>query len=190
MIPDAMLLTIAMYLEADELMRFEILSKKFCGLKENLDKEVWQVVCHRRWKDWPRYRWENLRKSHANLTTKTWKQRYLWVGADYSRTLITTEELETRLWYFNFTPESGGRGLETMRKCGFFRNNMFVPGYPPLGYELVVSGQRQWLHIGMFPPHTVDRLANGEWIIKNQNVTFVSNHETEKLTYRERGFQG
>lgn len=191
MIPDAMLLTVASYLEGDELMRFEIISKKFHSLKESLDKETWKEVCHRRWREWPRYRWENLKKSHLRLTNKTWKQRYLWVEADYSRKTITIAELEGRSWWFNFTPQAGGRGLDTLTRCFFGRGFMVVPGFPPFHCRLVNDGEQQRLYVHNFPPQTIERLtSNGEWVMKNQNVTCVSSHETDTPTYRDRGFQG
>ena len=190
MVPDAMLLTVASYLEGDELMRFELVSKKFRDPDKSLDKEVWQHVCHRRWKDWPRYRWETLQKSHHHLITKTWKQRYIWVEADHSRMQMTPEELEASHWYFNFTPEAGGQGSETLTRCFFERGFMIVFGWPPLQCRLVDEGNRQRLLVNDFPPHTIERCANGEWVIQNQNITCVSSHETDTLTYRDRGFQG
>ena len=191
MVPDAMLLAVASYLEGDDLMRFELISKKFRALEEILDKETWRDVCQRRWRDWPRYRWENLQKSHLRLTNKTWKQRYLWVEADYSRSKMTIEELEGGIWYFNFVPEMGGRGLDTLTRCFFGRGFMIVPGFPPFHYRLVEDGGHQKVYVHIFPPMTVERLAsNGEWVMKNPNVTCVSSHETGTLAYRDRGFQG
>ena len=190
MVPDAVLLSVAFYLDGDDLMRLELISKKIRGLNESLDREVWQELCHRRWMAWPRYRWKNLQESHHHLTNKTWKQKYLWVEADYSRTRITMGELETSHWYFNFTPEAGGRGSETLTRCFFERGWMLVDGWPPLKCQLVDGGRVQKMYINNFPPHTVKRRANGEWIIKNQNVAVVSSHETDTLAYRERGFQG
>ena len=110
---------------------------------------------------------------------------------DVTRTRITVEELESRRWHFNFTPEAGGRGAATLRTCSFRGDSMCVPGFPPLRFRLVDSERRQWLFVNNFPPHTVERrAADGEWIIKNENITCVSCHETEAPTYRDRGFQG
>jgi hypothetical protein len=187
-IPDALLLLIASYLGSDDLISFELVTIKF----RNLPLEgLWEAMCHERWKAWARYRWENLQKSHRHLTIKTWKQRSLWVEKDFARTKLTEEELETRLWYFNFTPEAGGHGSDTLRKCYFHGGCMFVPDYPPFLCRLISDGPVQRLHIHNFPPHTVERLtSNGEWVIKNENVAFVSCHETDTLTYNDRGFQG
>lgn len=190
MVPDTMLLAVALYLDGTELMCFERVSKKIRGLKDKLDEVAWQAVCHRRWRGWPRYRWTNLQQSHQHINSKTWKQRYLWVERDFERTRITVEELETRLWYFNFTTEAGGRGSETLRKCSFGGGAMHVPDFPPLHYWLVDDGRQQTLCIHNFLPHIVERLAsNGEWVIKNRNITCVSSHDTEALVYRDRGFQ-
>ncbi len=190
-VPDAILLDIASYLDGTDLMQFELISNKFRSLNDSLDKEVWQQICHKRWMAWPRYRWKNLQESHRHLIRKTWKQRYLWVEMDYSRTRITVEELETSQWYFNFTPEAGGRGSETLTRCFFGRGFMIVFGWPPLRCRLVDDENQQKLYVSDFPPHTIERRAsNGEWVIKNQNVICVSSHETDTLTYRDGGFQG
>eukprot|EP00531_Pseudo-nitzschia_arenysensis_P013691 CAMPEP_0116118564 /NCGR_PEP_ID=MMETSP0329-20121206/2170_1 /TAXON_ID=697910 /ORGANISM="Pseudo-nitzschia arenysensis, Strain B593" /LENGTH=200 /DNA_ID=CAMNT_0003612197 /DNA_START=89 /DNA_END=691 /DNA_ORIENTATION=- len=191
MIPDAILLAIASYLDEDDLMRYELISKKFRSLSDSLDKEVWQKICHRRWMAWPRYRWEILQESHHDLIRKTWKQRYLWVEMDYSRTRITLEELETSQWYCNFTPEAGGRGSETLTRCFFGTGFMIVLGWPPLRCQLVDGEHEQKLYVNDFPPHSIERQAsNGEWVIKNQKVICVSLHETDTLTYRDGVFQG
>jgi hypothetical protein len=185
-IPEALLLVITSYLGIEDLMSFELVTRKFRDLPL---EGLWETMCHRRWKAWARYRWENLQKSHRHLTLKTWKQRCLWVEKDFARTKLSEEELETRLWYFNFTTEAGGRGADTLRKCYFHGGYLFVPDFPPFPCRLINDGPAQRLHVEHFPPHAVERLlSNGEWVIKNQNVTFVSCHEMDTLTYNERCF--
>jgi len=196
MIPDAMLLLMASYLDGDDLMSFELVSKKFRSLP-GLDTKVWQSLCHNKWTDWPRYRWEHLRKSHPRLVGKTWKQRYLWVSKDFRRTTMTTDELESACWYFNYTPQAGGLGSETLTRCFFRSGIMAVQGFPPLPCRLVFNDEtnRQELKVYNFPHHSIARLEhNGEWIMTNENVTVVSAHETDVtaniLNYHGRGFQG
>jgi hypothetical protein len=49
------------------------------------------------------------------------------------------------------------------------------------------------LHVYAFPPHRIDRLTeSGEWLIMNDNVTFVSSScddDHARPTYTDRGFQ-
>ena len=176
MVPDAILLAAASCLEGSELMQLEMVSKKFHNLKEDLEKEVWKDICHRRWNNIPRYRWEKLEKAQPILVTKSWKQRYLWVEKDCSRTEITWEDLQKSEWYFNFKPCAGGRGLQTLQKCFFpQKGSMTLMGWPaPLRCQLVQGRRHQLMLINEFPPHAIDRCKNGEWCIQNQNVLIVS----------------
>ena len=176
MVPDAMLLTIASYLEGNELMQLEIVSKKFHSLHKDLEKDVWKDICHRRWKDWPRYKWENLQKIQPRLVTRSWKQKYLWVEKDYARKFLTWDDLRTNEWYFNFKPHAGGRGVETLQKCSFpERGRMVLSDWPlPLYWQLGRHRQQQYMMINEFPPHVIERCKNGEWKIENENVVFVS----------------
>ena len=189
-VPDSLLLAISSYLGVDELITFELVSKR----TRKLDlASLWEDLCDKRWKDWPRYRWVNLRNSHPVLVSKNWKERFLWVEKDHSRKILPRDELLRLQWFFNFTPNAGGRGWETLRRCWFHGEFLFVPSYPPLRYRLIPPGNGdgpQKLEISNFPSHTIERLThNGEWIIKNENVTFVSCHETEELVFKDRGFQ-
>ena len=186
-VPDSLLLAIVSCFDENDLIAFELVSKRIRNL--NLTSS-WEGLCHKRWQDWPRYRWRNLRDPY--LIDKTWKQRFFWVEKDYARTILPRDELESIQWYFNFTPEAGGRGSQTLRRCVFRGGMMYVPSFPPLICRLVYHAdvRQQKLYVENFPPHTIERLAcNGEWIIKNENVTCVSCHETEKLAYNDRGFQ-
>ena len=176
MVPDAMLLNIASYLEGNELMQLEIVSKKFHSLHKDLEKDVWKDICHRRWKDWPRYKWENLQKIQPRLVTRSWKQKYLFVEKDYARKCLTWDDLRTNEWYFNFKPHAGGRGTETLQKCSFpERGRMILSDWPhPLYWQLGRHRQQQYMIINEFPPHVIERCKNGEWKIENENVVFVS----------------
>ena len=48
--------------------------------------------------------------------------------------------------------------------------------------------QHQVVRIANFPPHEIKRLDDGQWLIYNENVTFVSCQRGELPTYDERGF--
>jgi hypothetical protein len=101
------------------------------------------------------------------------------------------EELESLAWFFNFTPQAGGRGSETLQKCKFSQGFLFLDQYLPMPYRLEVVDGVQYLRIYHFPAHRIDRLTCcAEWVITNPNVTFVSCDENGTLTYTERGFQG
>eukprot|EP00980_Cylindrotheca_fusiformis_P019295 scaffold6614_cov88-Cylindrotheca_fusiformis.AAC.6 len=122
----------------------------------------------------------------------SWKARYAWVQLDLSRTVLTEMELETMDWYFNFTPQVGGRGKDTLRRCIFRDGMLLIVGFPPLPYNLVkIGSHKQALVIEDFPLHFVERLKDtGEWLIKNPNVTMVSScDESGALSYTDRGFQ-
>jgi hypothetical protein len=150
----------------------------------------------------------------------TWKQRYVWMKREIQRTHITISELENTgddhddhddddlrniVWWFNFTPSAGGRGNETLCRVQFSQGFLFVPLplFLPMPYRLIVDeadddgeedGQRrQYMQILDFPRHHIQGLhESGEWLITNDNVTFVScssGIEDDRPTYNERGFQ-
>lgn len=110
---------------------------------------------------------------------------------DIVRTRITWEELQELSWWFNFTPRAGGRGTATLRHVQFLQGFLFVPEYcPPMPYRLELVNGAQYLHIYDFPPHRIERLPScGEWIIFNENVTFVTCEEGGRPVYGARGFQ-
>ncbi len=184
MLPDSMLLAVASYLEGDDLLQLVLVSKKFHGLNEDLEKDIWKDICHKRWNYWPKYKWENLQKSKPQLVSTTWKQRYLWVEKDRLRTRLTHQELETGQWYFNFKESAGGRGPETLQNCSFRRGALILHGWPALQYRLVDGEQGQTMIIHEFPPHMIQRVSDGEWMIQNENVYMRSYHaENQILLY-------
>lgn len=188
-LPDAILKDIASFLLPTDLGHFEMVNRRTCRLDTD---ELWKWLCSDRWKEWPRYRLtaERLVWIRENLSNLNWKGLFVWTEKDVKRTRITWEELEALSWFFNFTPQAGGRGSATLQKCRFNQGLLFLSQYLPMPYRLEVTDGSQYLRIYHFPPHRIDRLPNAEWIITNINVTFVSNDDNEALTYRERGFQG
>lgn len=188
-LPDALWKCIASFLSPRDLCQFEMVDRRNHQLDTD---ELWEKICQDRWMPWPKYRltperraW--MQENHSNLN---WKGRYVWAEADATRTRIDWEELEELSWYFNFVPEAGGRGNETLQTCQFLQGFLFLSQYLPMPYRLEVEDGIQYLRIYHFPPHRIDRLPNTEWLITNTNVTFVSCDENEILTYTERGFQG
>jgi hypothetical protein len=189
-LPDALILTIASFLQATELYRLEKIDKRTHRLETD---ELWQKLCEWRWAPWPRYKLTPARMDwiNENLSDMKWKGRYVWGEEDARRARITWEELESLKWFFNFTPHAGGRGQETLQKCQFQQGFMFLSQYLPMPYRLEVVDGVQYLRIYHFPPHRIDRLrCCAEWIMTNENVTLVSCDDDETLTYRDRGFQG
>mmetsp|Transcript_11192 Transcript_11192/g.25929 ORF Transcript_11192/g.25929 Transcript_11192/m.25929 type:complete len:157 (+) Transcript_11192:1-471(+) len=123
-----------------------------------------------------------------------WKNTYQWAWREVHRTQLHEGEMEALHWYFNFTPLAGGRGLETLVRAEFSRGYMFLPNgqFPPLPYTLETDEEnnKQYVRIANFPPHVVSRIADdGEWLIANSNVTFVSCDYMGTLLYRGRSFQ-
>lgn len=51
-----------------------------------------------------------------------------------------------------------------------------------------LASMTQTLQIANFPPHHIERLDNGEWLIYNENVTLVSCQPDQECTYNKRGF--
>jgi hypothetical protein len=121
------------------------------------------------------YPYENYKKSYRHLFLEV------------RRNKIQNQDLESLDWYFNYTPIAGGRGKDTLVSCSFRNGQLHLVGYSPLPYYISLDGSL--LGIGIFPPHQVNRLPNGEWLIINENVTFVSCEPNGVLTYSDRGFQ-
>jgi hypothetical protein len=189
-LPDAIVKHIASFLPVKELCHFEQLDRRTRAIDTD---EIWRKACENRWRRWPRYKLtpSRLRWIEENLPNLSWKRRYAWGEGDASRTRMMWEELESLSWFFNFTPQAGGRGNESLRKCRFSQGMLFLPQYLPMPYRIEVSDGVQFLCIYHFPPHRIERLpCCAEWIMTNENVTFVSSDQNDTLTYAGRGFQG
>lgn len=192
---EELLLQVAEFLPARDLLQFQSVSKEFSRLDTD---SVWKKLCKKRWQPWPRYRLTKQRKQDFNRTmpgTK-WQARYITTEQDATRTTLHSNELHERQWYLSFVL-SGTRGEGRSDHMGVFftpGGALLVPGYPPLPVELrqeepPVSpdhiranlrgdrpfSERQWLRISDFPPHFISRKASdAEWLIVNENVILVS----------------
>mmetsp|Transcript_4049 Transcript_4049/g.8587 ORF Transcript_4049/g.8587 Transcript_4049/m.8587 type:complete len:249 (-) Transcript_4049:2019-2765(-) len=188
---DIQLMIASFHLPLD-LLNVACVSNQFRGL--NVDR-IWKERCSERWKEWPRYRMSSSRISYleSKLPNTCWKQRFLWVEKDVVRTTLDQEEFESLGWYFNFTPSAGGRGDETLTRC-IFRNGLLHLArleYPPMPYRLDnVNSSQQRLIILPFPSHNIQRIdEDKEWLITNENVTFVSCGDEGELRFKMRGFR-
>lgn len=207
---DDLVLQVAAFLPPSDLTQLESVSTYVSHL--NTDT-LWKNLCQHRWQHWPRYqltpeKWQELESSIPRVR---WKDRYRLTEHDVARTEITDEEIEKLGWYFNFTLGAGGLRGDTLQRCFFKSGLLFLEDYPPLPYEIKtyatpkparsrwdVNGQtgqtgqtstRQWLKIAHFPPHFISRLSeSAEWLIANENVTFVSCDEKGTLCYTGRDF--
>ena len=184
------------YFDAQTLLNLPCLSRRLRAFGDaNLDP-LWKKRCRTRWQDWPRYRLteERERELAERFPTYNWKKKYLFMEKDSMKQTLTKDELESLGWYFNFTPAAGGREDETLTRA-FFRDGSLhligMPHYPPMPYRLVnVNTQQQQLMIVPFPSHNVSRNEEDrEFLITNENVTFVSCGSDGELRYRQRGFR-
>lgn len=188
---DELLLHVASFLAPVHLLRLECLSTYTYRLDTDA---LWRNACQRRWEKWPRYRLTSERMSKMNRSDPRvgWKEQYRIVERDVIRTEVTMEELEELSWYFNYTRGGGLIAEATLLKCFFKDNFLFLEGYPPLPVQIKEEmpprppiradevaarpfSKRQWLKIADFNPHFISRTSsNAEWLIINENVTFVS----------------
>jgi hypothetical protein len=143
---------------------------------------AWKYRCDSDFVPYPRYDCQKY-----GYPCEDYKKSYRYLFSEVRRKKIHIHDLESLDWYFNYTPVAGGRGKDTLVSCSFRDGQLHLVGYPPLPYY--ISLDASLLGIGIFPPHHVNRLPNGEWLIINENVTFVSCEPNRILTYRDRGFQ-
>jgi hypothetical protein len=192
---DILCSSLAPYFDAQDLLSIPCLSRRLRASDANLDP-LWRKHCQRRWQHWPRYRLTDERDNELaeRFPMYTWKQKYLWAEKDAMRTTLTKNELESLGWYFNFAPSAGGREDETLTRAVFRSGSLHLigmPQYPPMPYRLVnVNSSQQQLLIVPFPSHNITRNEDDrEFLIANENVTFVSCGPGGELRYRGRGFR-
>ena len=134
---DELLTCIATFLpDAASLLAFERVSSRFASVAH---EAAWRGLCEKRWEDKPRYRLTAKREAElsTHMRTLSWRRRYATFEVDGRRSSITDEELCSLGWYFNYTPDAGGLGRETLRRVVFKDGRLAVPDYPNLRYALV-----------------------------------------------------
>lgn len=193
---DILCSSLAPYFDAQTLLNLPCLSRRLRAFGDASLDPLWKKRCRARWQDWPRYRLTEGRDRELaeKFPTYNWKKKYLWAEKDAARTTLTKDELESLGWYFNFTPAAGGREDETLTRAVFRDGSLHLigmPHYPPMPYRLVeVNTSMQQLMIVPFPSHNVSRNEEDrEFLITNENVTFVSCGSDGELRYRHRGFR-
>ena len=192
---DILCSSLAPYFEAADMLILPCVSRGLRAFDPNLDS-LWRKRCCARWQNWPRYRLtdERDRALAERFPSFTWKEKYLWAEKDSIRTTLTKNELEGLGWYFNFTASAGGREDESLTHANFRDGSLHLigmPHYPPMPYRLVnVNSSQQQLMIVPFPSHNISRNEEDrEFLITNENVTFVSCGSGGELRYRQRGFR-
>ena len=193
---DILCSSLAPYFDAQTLLNLPCLSRRLRAFgDENLDP-LWRKRCRTRWQNWPRYRLteERDRELAERFPSYNWKKKYLFIEKDAKRTTLAKDELESLGWYFNFTPAAGGREDETLTRAIFRDGSLHLigmPHYPPMPYRLVnVNSSQQQLMIVPFPSHNISRNEEDrEFLITNENVTFVSCGSGGELRFRQRAFR-
>ncbi|KAL7525223.1 hypothetical protein ACHAWF_001264 [Thalassiosira exigua] len=192
---DDLLCSIASFLEPRDLLNQPVVSRRFRSLDGSAFDSIWRQRCASRWENWPRYRMTpaRVRRLDEKFPREGWKRRFLLTETDVARTTLRPGEIEELGWYFNFTPEAGGLGDETLTRAIFRDGSLHLPhiGYAPLPYRLVdVNTSQQQLMIAPFPAHNVQRnYDDKEWLITNSNVTLVSCGDEGELRFKLRGFR-
>jgi len=191
---DDLILEISKYLSFRDLLNFQSVSMRLSILDTT---HSWRNLCQQRWKPWPRYALTPHRITELNhsLADVSWKDHYRRVELDVTRMELKKSDLLHRSWFLSFVL-SGVRGETSsdVQRVRFGADNvLLVQGYPPLRYEIMdetptssshicrsrMGDQpfsiKQWLRIADFPPHFITKkLSNAEWLIVNENATFVS----------------
>lgn len=195
---DSLQLHVAEFLAPQDLLCFHCT----CQQMALLDTEaLWHGWCRQRWEPWPRYRLNQarLRALDTNvIPNKSWKQRYVQVEREATRTTLRQDDLVNLDWYLCFVLSAGIRGetrSDPLPITFFESGQLQVPGYdllpcrihnqaPPRSPEHCIRhdlrGDRpfsrtQWIDINDFPSHFVARQAStAEWLICNEFVVMVS----------------
>jgi hypothetical protein len=191
---EELLLQVAEFLPAEDVLRFQSVSKETNQL--NTDK-LWKKLCETRWNPWPRYRLTEARGKDLDeqMPNTSWKDRYMAIEQDATRTELRESDLHNLRWYLCFVLSGiRGEGRSDHMPVRFLPCNIvMVPQYPPLTYQIIQEtppssshirstlrgdqpfSNHQWLQISHFPPHFVTRKqADAEWLIVNENVMMVS----------------
>ena len=133
-LPDDLILSVAQWLDPRALLRFGACARRMHGLPK---EALWRSLCTARCEATPRFRLTPEREQWLlNHVQPDWVARYRFSLREILRTTITTEELQTFNWHFNFTPAAGGRGRATLVRARFTKTHVVLPNYPPLPYML------------------------------------------------------
>ena len=134
---DELLTHVATFIpDAASLVAFESVSTRFARVPH---EAAWRGLCEARWEDKPRYRLteQRLQVLNTHMRSVSWRRRYATFEVDGRRSSITEEELSSLGWYFNYTPDAGGLGRETLRRVLFKAGRLAMPDYPNLPYALI-----------------------------------------------------
>jgi hypothetical protein len=176
---DEILRYIVSYGSVQELCRIESSCKFF---RESLDySKIWKTRCDETFEIFPRYACQK-----HGYPSESYKDAFEYIYKEIRRTKMQVNDLVSLRWFFNFHPSAGGRGRNTLSECEFSRLDVTVNEFPPLPYALQ---EGTVLQISDFPPRVISRLPDGEWLIMNEFVTFVSSDADGTINYRARGFQ-
>jgi len=112
-LPDDLILSVAQWLDPRALLRFGACARRMHGLPT---EALWRSLCTARCEATPRFRLTPEREQWLlNHVQPDWVARYRFSLREILRTTITTEELQTFNWHFNFTPagpcHTGSRAL-------------------------------------------------------------------------------
>ena len=187
---------IAEFLTPQDLLHLHCVSVALSRLDTDA---IWKRLCQERWEPWPRYRLtaekcQALQEQRLLPEATNWKQRYLMIEHDATRTTLRESDLHNLSWTLSYNGTGGSR-----IRIRFFSDppQLFVPGFRRLPYRFVRAppprpeihlarrfsamaaeltfSRTQWLDINNFPSHLIARQrSNSEWIIVNENVVLTS----------------
>lgn len=157
LVPD-LLLNIAQYLTAKDLLQYQCISKEFSQLNT---KSLWKDLCRKRWEPWPRYRIEEEEKDESDVSTEedsktsdrgcSWQSRYLSVEKDATRMDLRSEDLQDLKWYLSFVLSGiRGEGRSDHMHASFHTSItdensglLSVPGFSAMDYKIVCESPRR-----------------------------------------------
>jgi len=141
---DELVLAVLTFLPAPSLVAVQRTCHHLGGLAG--DGTIWRSLCAARWQNKPRYRLTAARERWLDVHLPLpWKDRFAFFERDARRQHLHPSELVTNRWHFNFTPQAGGRGRETLQLVHFRDDEpkpmLHMQGYPPLPYHLSCKSQ-------------------------------------------------
>ena len=140
-VPDEVILEILKCLLPRAILDFGATCKRILGLCDKYEHVLWERLCTLRWEPWPGIDFESI----AQLTTtQSLKRLYIRAEEHAKDNNLSSYELLSNAWLFNFTPAAGGRGLDTLMRAYFaYRHvngsNKLVLCIPPQFNDLHVT---------------------------------------------------